>query len=1120
MDNREDVSISFTNKRIMDWFVEAKNDENGLPAKQEFWPRFASSFGYHLDMCNPDTFYNKVNNLSKLAKKKRADGRQQFLDSIFVLPNRDSNNVRQLNAASTSTERELLVTVQSLKKESKDMKRKLESYTDLKERYEMEVNDLTTVRKRLSEIIQINDFRSNELKILKESYKNQQVKLNVTYDQLTSAKNDAGKMKSIKRQIATKDASISKKNVVIKNLCQENQDVLKKMKNIESVMQKMTAKLTESDDKLKVFRGDYRKLSRKAETLQEKLDEAKTNDELLDKLELEKDCNNLVSKVKELEEENNELEKLVEVLRDDDIITFANGRFTDEIRQVIMKLVSLNVSVNKVNDVIKAVLSTLTEKNVTKIRLPSDGARKRIMEEALVLAQLQVIEEMKNGVDGYTGNCLHGDGTTKYSRHFQNFQITTKSGKSLSFGLSEVADSDAATVLKTFVSDIDDLCDVLDGDKKKNIALLVTSIKNTMSDLGPVNPLCNALLKAYREELLPEVKDNWNELNESQQSELKEMGNFFCKLHLLSNFATETDKYLKDFENLVTLDDYEKQFAFNTKESSPTQLVRIACKAFHVRGSDECGVASHFNAYLRTKEVKSYFQSFIGNRFNILYYNAAALNFHKGEVEDFLHRWPEPNKLLKSVDELMKNKFNMACVRALGITDKVLTGPLWRIIENVENILAVTPYLITLRDKLDVLRKNALPVLQGSQLFDEGDELIKIHRDDLYTQLFVDTGDNEFEVLTCQALEVIFHAVLVIVERQAVDHLPGGKYHRPSEVVANSSANVPAHNKISESDFAIFDFAVRKMPNASVETFKTITMWARNKTNEWLTSKSVSEKEELMKTAREKYDMMKLKYAERRKNLYLRKEEILFERQNIKKISEAKAAVKKTDAVNNLIKHGVTAWISVSEARDKIKSIEVNKQAAVITAQLNFYKNVLLSDRKAPFHYFTKSKGGVQLSSEELLEKLIIVIAFTIAPNEYTEQVRILKSMEERDDLVRKEKKKMQEKLLESRFTREIIRRNERMLPRILVNPNLMINCKIKHKLKESKDDEPEWCDGEVTGIYLLKEVERKTVYSVKYPKGKNPNDIYHMPLLLDMEKRDLVILVESSDLLDNLQTK
>ena len=228
-------------------------------------------------------------------------------------------------------------------------------------------------------------------------------------------------------------------------------------------------------------------------------------------------------------------------------------------------------------------------------------------------------------------------------------------------------------------------------------------------------------------------------------------------------------------------------------------------------------------------ETKSFFQSFIGNRFNILYYNAAALNFHEEEIKYFLRQWPEPNRLLKSVDELMQNKFNMACVRALGIVDKVLTGPLWRVIENVENILAVTPYLLTLRNKLDELQKNALPVLQGSQLFDEADELIEIHRDELYNKLFVDGEDDEFEVLTCQALEVIFHAILVIVERQAVDHLPGGKYHRSSLSIQESSKNVPSHNKISESDFAIFDFCIRKMPSANVETFLSVTMWARNK---------------------------------------------------------------------------------------------------------------------------------------------------------------------------------------------------------------------------------------------------------------------------------------------------
>ena len=65
-----------------------------------------------------------------------------------------------------------------------------------------------------------------------------------------------------------------------------------------------------------------------------------------------------------------------------------------------------------------------------------------------------------------------------------------------------------------------------------------------MSDLGPVNPLFNRLLQAFREELLPKVVDNWENLSTDQRNTFIEMGNFFCKLHLLANFASETDKIL------------------------------------------------------------------------------------------------------------------------------------------------------------------------------------------------------------------------------------------------------------------------------------------------------------------------------------------------------------------------------------------------------------------------------------------------------------------------------------------------------------------------------------------------------------------------------------------------
>ena len=76
-----------------------------------------------------------------------------------------------------------------------------------------------------------------------------------------------------------------------------------------------------------------------------------------------------------------------------------------------MKLVDLNVSIKKIDLVMEAVLGTLTKTNVDNLRLPSVGSRKKIVEEALCLAQFQVAEEMMN--DGNDpakfGNCLHGD---------------------------------------------------------------------------------------------------------------------------------------------------------------------------------------------------------------------------------------------------------------------------------------------------------------------------------------------------------------------------------------------------------------------------------------------------------------------------------------------------------------------------------------------------------------------------------------------------------------------------------------------------------------------------------------------------------------------------------------
>ena len=96
----------------------------------------------------------------------------------------------------------------------------------------------------------------------------------------------------------------------------------------------------------------------------------------------------------------------------------------------------MNVSVNKVNDVIRVVLKRLTGKEVD--RLPSKGLRTQMLIQARHIADIQIGEAMLKDVDLITvlSNTLHGDGTTKYHRHYQGVQLTTDS-QSLSTGLLE-----------------------------------------------------------------------------------------------------------------------------------------------------------------------------------------------------------------------------------------------------------------------------------------------------------------------------------------------------------------------------------------------------------------------------------------------------------------------------------------------------------------------------------------------------------------------------------------------------------------------------------------------------------------------------------------------------------
>ena len=73
----------------------------------------------------------------------------------------------------------------------------------------------------------------------------------------------------------------------------------------------------------------------------------------------------------QIEEENSELHELVDdlMISTTDITTFAQGKYTDDIRSCCYELLSLNIDVRNMKPVITFVLRNIAKKKVS--RLPS-----------------------------------------------------------------------------------------------------------------------------------------------------------------------------------------------------------------------------------------------------------------------------------------------------------------------------------------------------------------------------------------------------------------------------------------------------------------------------------------------------------------------------------------------------------------------------------------------------------------------------------------------------------------------------------------------------------------------------------------------------------------------------
>ena len=592
--------------------------------------------------------------VQKLGKNKKKEELELLKQSLFHLPGSNAPMVRETLTPKSKK-------IAELKDENRGLKRSVSKMLSFSERlmdendaliddqaaleyeYFSTVEHMRTITNNIAGVVakrkHERDAFEQDLKGLQEQLNEQSEKLNEIQEKLASytprnvnkrqkrAHSKINDLKSRISELEVEKCSISIELSGVKEKCEQAKSEVEQLKQQKIGLQKKVSHI-----------------KKQKSTQANEIDLLKEHD-TANILKLE-------SCAKELKEKNRELEQLTCLLEDETISTFEDGKYVDEVREVIMDLLAMNVSMSKVNEVIRTVLKKLTWKRLS--RLPRKAVHSRIFVEAKHLADVQLGRAMLEEADPsqVVGNTLHRDGTTKYHRHYQDFEITTPSCQTYSMGLLELGKSDTEAIMDSFKYRVKEIAQALSSGEnltvEDKVAELVTSIKNTMSDQGPTNATFNEQLTELRKELLPKVVEKWEDLSEDSKKSLEQMGNFYCKLHLLVNLGKEANKALKLFEHAAT--EGRNPLAFlSSNESGSCRLTRTACEAFHPRGSQTAGVSKYFDVHLSENGVESKLVEFIGNRFYIIFYNSAAVFYHKSHIPDFLFKWPSPNRLLQLV---------------------------------------------------------------------------------------------------------------------------------------------------------------------------------------------------------------------------------------------------------------------------------------------------------------------------------------------------------------------------------------------------------------------------------------------------------------------------------------
>ena len=161
---------------------------------------------------------------------------------------------------------------------------------------------------------------------------------------------------------------------------------------------------------------------------------------------------------------------------------------------------------------------------------------------------------------------------------------------------------------------------------------------------------------------------SWDQLTDLVKSSITNLNIFFCGLHVLVHTAETATASLQQAECglLETVPPIHDTTFRKGNEPGCLRLVRTVSKAFSSGGDKRNGAHGPFSVYIKpflkdNAMLSMPIERFKGNRFNILFSNAAGVYFLIPKIKEFFHG-NDSNRLLKSVKfDVNKNELIAGC---------------------------------------------------------------------------------------------------------------------------------------------------------------------------------------------------------------------------------------------------------------------------------------------------------------------------------------------------------------------------------------------------------------------------------------------------------------------------